>query len=126
MKKSNNDKSRRKSERRKSLKVLGAGAITAGASEPWVRPVMQAIVLPAHADTSTFRATCEINFSREMHATGNPQLTQVLKTGTFQGDLDIAGVYTGVMPGAATITGDCTETAIGFEELPLTITVERL
>jgi len=117
---------KRKRQRRSSLKLISAAVITAGISEQWVKPIVHTIVLPAHADTSGFAANCEINFSREMHVTGNIQEIEIPKTGTFPQDTEIAGVYSGVMPGATSSAGTCSETAIGFQSLPLTITIEEI
>lgn len=100
-------------DRRTSLKSLAAGLVAVGSYQHWSRPVVRSIILPAHADAS-FAASCEINFSRE---------TQLSKNSSSPDDEQIEGVYVGTLPGAAPDQGSCADTVIGFDSLPLTITV---
>ena len=61
-----------KQSRRKLLKSVaaGSGAVIAGKSLPetWTRPVVDAVLLPAHA-TSTCQSICEIAQSTGVHTT---------------------------------------------------------
>lgn len=47
------DKQAPSTSRRKTLKKLGMGGAIVSISKPWQKPVVDSIVLPAHARTST-------------------------------------------------------------------------
>ena len=105
--------------RRRLLKTItytgGAAATLKGLPDTWTLPVVDTVMLPAHAQTSPggFQATCMIPFSNTFQASSS---------GT-----SIAGTYTGTQAALGSssnpITGDCNSAGFFFEELPLTITI---
>jgi|GEM_PF-1175315 len=117
--------------RRKLLKSIaaGSGAIVAGKSLPesWSRPVVDSVMLPAHAQTSPPPSACTTEFAGtyEGNATGtitrcndvtedhNPPLTIIIGA-----DCSVSVSITGNRPftGTGTITGSTFSVAVSRPE----------
>lgn len=105
------NKTRKPGSRRhllKSVTVGGGLAAIKGVPGTWSRPVIDSVVLPAHAQTSP-QFTCSIPFSFEFSA--------------VKSSPGIAGTYTGTQEAAGPFTGDCQEAGIQFAESPLEIEI---
>ena len=47
--KNSKDDEKEKADRRKAIKIIGGGAIAGGAAKTWQKPVVDSVVIPAHA-----------------------------------------------------------------------------
>lgn len=95
--------------------ILASGAGAARSlPDQWARPVIDSVMLPAHAQTSTegFNYTCSIEDFRVDYSAS--------KTGS---ETEIAGTYTGIQEAAGPFFGNCQQTGVAFEQQGLTIEI---
>lgn len=99
--------------RRRLLSTLtftgGVAATLKSLPGDWKLPIVDSVVLPAHAQTS-FPATCSIPFSLTF-------------SGMPRGDPGLVNIYDGTQSAGGPFRGDCTTAGFAFNELPLVVTI---
>jgi len=97
-----------------ALVLAGSAGAARSLPDQWARPVVDSVLLPAHAQTSAaaFNYTCSIEDFQVNYSAS--------KAGS---ETEIAGTYTGTQEAAGPFFGDCRETGVAFEQQGLTIEI---